>query len=256
VIYDCMDELSLFKGADPQLIEQEKYLLSEADIVFTGGKSLYEAKKKVHSNVYCFPSSVEHAHFRKALNGIPVPEDVARLKGPIIGYYGVIDERIDLQLLDQVALACPDASFAMIGPLAKITSDELPQRKNIHYIGMRPYEQLPNYLKGFDIAMMPFAMNDSTKFISPTKTLEYMAAGKPIISTPVHDVVRDYKNHINIVHDADEFCNAKEAIMLQVESKSYNHEKYNDILHSTSWDDTVKSMEKLILNLHVKEGQF
>jgi hypothetical protein len=96
VIYDCMDELSLFKGASKHLINQEKFLLSHADIVFTGGKSLFESKKNLHSNVYCFPSSVDETHFAKAQNGIEVPSDIFFLKNPIVGYYGVIDERIDL----------------------------------------------------------------------------------------------------------------------------------------------------------------
>jgi glycosyltransferase involved in cell wall biosynthesis len=255
VIYDCMDELSLFKGADPMLIEQERNLLSRARIVFTGGKSLYEAKSKVHPNVHCFPSSVEQSHFRKALNGIAVPEDIARLKHTVIGYYGVIDERIDLKLLDEVSLQMPGVSLVMIGPLAKIKPEELPRRPNIHYFGMRQYELLPNYLKAFDIAMMPFAMNDSTKFISPTKTLEYMAAGKPIISTPVFDVVRDYRNHVNIVSDPREFCDAHDSIMQQINSGSYNADKYNDILQSTSWDDTVKCMEKLLGNIPVPKNE-
>jgi glycosyltransferase involved in cell wall biosynthesis len=255
IIYDCMDELSLFRGADPLLIDQEKHLLSKAHIVFTGGKSLYEAKQAVHRNVYCFPSSVEQAHFRKALNGIAVPKDILNLKGTVIGYYGVIDERIDALLLEQMASQNPGDSFVMIGPLAKISRKDLPRKENIHYLGMRSYEVLPNYLKGFDIAMMPFAMNDATKFISPTKTLEYMAAGKPIISTPVYDVVRDYSNHVNIIHDAHEFMEAKKGILEKIQAGTYNPDKYNDILHTTSWDDTVKCMEKLIANIPVPENE-
>ncbi len=252
VIYDCMDELSLFKGADPKLIEQEKYLMSKADIVFTGGKSLYESKKQSHHNVHCFPSSVDHLHFRKALNGIAIPQDIRHLKGMVVGYYGVIDERLDLVLLDEVASLNPDSSYVMIGPLAKIQPEDLPRRENIHYYGAREYEQLPNYLKAIDIAMMPFAMNDATRFISPTKTLEFMAAGKPIISTPVYDVVRDYSKHIHIVNNAKEFGKAQDAISKQRDTQAYYSTKYSEILQSTSWDNTVNRMEELISNLAVR----
>jgi len=245
VVYDCIDELTLFKGASPQLIDQEKYLLSEADLVFTGGKSLYEAKNTVHHNVHCFPSSVDRRHFEQALNGIPVPEDMRGLKTPIIGYYGVIDERIDLELIEQVARANPEASFVMVGPIAKIADEDLPKLPNLYYPGMRSYKMLPHYLKSFDIAMMPFALNDSTRFISPTKTLEFMAAGKPIISTPIADVVRDYKDYIHIVSTADEFSKAINSIMSKRWLREVNT-YYQTILEKTSWDNTVQHMQKLI----------
>ena len=159
IVYDCMDELSLFKGAPAQLIDQEKYLMAHADVIFTGGKSLYESKKKLHNNVHCFPSSVDSFHFAKALNGIAIPDDIARIQSPIVGYYGVIDERIDLALLHQAARKLPHVSFAMIGPLAKIEEHDLPKESNIHYLGMKSYDELPHYLKAFDIAMMPFELD-------------------------------------------------------------------------------------------------
>jgi glycosyltransferase involved in cell wall biosynthesis len=241
-----MDELTLFKGADPKLIHLEKRLLSQSDIVFTGGKSLYESKKEVHHNVHCFPSSVDRAHFEQALNGVPVPEDIQLLDKPVIGYCGVVDERLNLELLEQVANMNPEASFVLVGPLAKISEADLPQCDNIHYLGMRPYQLLPNYMKGFDIAMMPFALNDATKYISPTKTLEYMAAGKPIISTPIYDVIRDYKNHISIVDTAEEFSAAIRDIMKTKKLKDPFRTRFNDILDATSWDKTVAGMESLL----------
>lgn len=247
IVYDCMDELSLFKYAPVELIEQEKKLVNKAHVVFTGGKSLYEAKRGMHRFVYCFPSSVDQKHFEKALNGVAVPEDIANLPKPVIGYYGVIDERIDYELIAETAKQNPQASFVMIGPLAKVEDKDLPKAPNIHYLGMRAYTDLPAYLKGFTIAMMPFAMNDSTKYISPTKTLEYMAARKPIISTPVADVVRDYSHCVDIVKDATGFteaiknisaCNGKEW-----EERS---DSFGQILKETSWDSTVKKMKDLI----------
>lgn len=245
-IYDCMDELSLFKGAPKVLIDQEKYLMSHADIVFTGGKSLYESKKKLHTNVYCFPSSVDETHFAKAQTEIIIPADVSNLKAPIVGYYGVIDERIDLELLHETAKLLPDTSFVMIGPLAKIDESDLPKAGNIHYLGMRSYEMLPNYLKAFDIAMMPFAINDATKYISPTKTLEYMAAGKPIISTKITDVVRDYSNCIETIVTADEFAKTIVSVFKKRDEQLCMPVEYYNILKNTSWDTTVSRMESII----------
>lgn len=245
IVYDCMDELTLFKGAPSLLIAQEKELLEKADIVFTGGKSLFEAKDKMHNNVFCFPSSVDQKHFAKSLNGIDVASDIRNIPQPIVGYYGVIDERIDLDLIKKSAEKLPQVSFVMIGPLAKISEDDLPRLPNIHYLGMKTYEELPNYLKAFDIAMMPFALNDSTKFISPTKTLEYMAAEKPIISTRIVDVERDYNHCVDIIEGSEEFCSS----ISKWSSKEFNmREEYRDILSNTSWDSTASKMETIIKN--------
>ncbi|MCP9237618.1 glycosyltransferase [Lewinella sp. JB7] len=242
VVYDCMDELSLFRGAPARLIEQERALLDRADVVFTGGRSLYEAKAELHDEVHCFPSSVDQDHFARALQGLPVPPDIAALPRPIVGYFGVIDERIDLPLLDGTAERLPDVQFVMIGPLAKISPDDLPRRPNIHYLGMRDYQELPNYLQCFDVAMMPFALNDATKFISPTKTLEYMAAGRPVISTAIRDVVREYADVVPIIDGPAAFARAIRRALDQPSAPDYS-----TILTQTSWDATVRRMESIIV---------
>ena len=241
VVYDCMDELTLFKGASPELLAQENSLFSAADIVFTGGKSLYESKKEKHHNVFCFPSSVDVAHFSNAEADVLVkPEDLTSIQSPIVGYYGVIDERIDLDLLQETAFGNPSASFVMIGPICKIEERDLPRAENIHYLGMKSYDELPQYLHFFDIAMMPFALNDSTKFISPTKTLEYMAAMKPIISTKIKDVVRDYSSCVSLIEDANDFSEAIAHPMADFQSQ------YEQILENTSWDRTAEKMSTII----------
>lgn len=241
VVYDCMDELSLFRGAPKKLVEQENELLAAADVVYTGGKSLYESKKEKHHNVFCFPSSVDVDHF-SGNNGenSEAPGDIKNIPSPIVGYYGVIDERIDLDLLKETAEKTPEASFVMIGPLCKISDSDLPQAPNIHYLGMKSYDELPAYLQRFDMAMMPFALNDSTKFISPTKTLEYMSASKPIISTKIKDVVRDYSNCIMLVENAEEFHKAV------TQPKGNFQETYRNILEKTSWDVTADKMNSII----------
>lgn len=244
IIYDCMDELSQFKGASVELRAQEKLLLQEADLVFTGGKSLFEAKSKLSSDAYCFPSSVDVPHFKKANGFINIPEDIKNIKKPVIGYIGVIDERIDLLLIKETAHLLPEVSFVMIGPLAKIHDEDLPKASNIHYLGMKQYKELPGYLKAFDIAMMPFALNESTEFISPTKTLEYMAADKPIISTAIKDVVRDYADALDVISNSEEFSNAIN-ILLNAED-THDSARYEDILNKTSWDTTVNKMMQLL----------
>ncbi len=246
IIYDCIDERTLFRTGTEQLY-QEKYMLAEADIVFTAGKSLFEARQSQHKNIHCFPASVEKSHFEKAMNGIPVPHDIKKLRKPVIGYYGAIDERIDLNLLGKVAYRNPQASFVMIGPLEGVDERQLLTQENIYYLGVKPYEQLPNYLKAFDIAMMPFAMNEATLYLSPTKTLEYMAAGKPIISTPVYDVARDFKHCVSIVSGMDEFSIAiKDILFEHPYEKELRAERYEEILRWTSWDNTADLMEKII----------
>ena len=241
VVYDCMDELTLFKGASAALLTQENSLLAAADIVYTGGKSLYESKKEKHHNVFCFPSSVDVAHFSSAKSvSVEKPADLKNIKIPIVGYYGVIDERIDLDLLKKTALQSPDASFVMIGPICKIDEKDLPHAENIHYLGMKSYEELPQYLHFFDIAMMPFALNNSTKFISPTKTLEYMAAMKPIISTKIKDVVRDYISCVSLIDNADDFSKAIAQPMTDFQTQ------YQQILENTSWDRTACKMATII----------
>ena len=241
VVYDCMDELSLFRGAPRELVQLENRLLRRADVVFTGGRSLYEAKRERNPAVYCFPSSVDRDHFARALGGLPVPADMASIPGPVVGYFGVIDERIDLDLLAGTAELLAQLQFVMIGPLAKIREADLPRRANLHYLGMKDYGELPAYLQRFDVAMMPFALNDATRFISPTKTLEYMAAGRPIVSTAIRDVVRQYADTVAIVDSPTTFAAAIGDFLAADAAPDYR-----TILNNTSWSATAERMHALL----------
>jgi UDP-galactopyranose mutase len=207
VVYDCMDELANFAGAPAGLIEAEGRLLARADLVFTGGRSLYESKRDRNANVHCFPSAVDAAHFGRALEAdLAVPADLAALPGPIFGYYGVIDERLDYDLIARLSESPGVGSVVLVGPTIKVDPAALPRRSNLHYLGQRSYEELPAYLKGFDVCIMPWALNEATRTISPTKTLEYMAAGKPIVSTAVRDVVGDHGDLVFVAEDAAAFA--------------------------------------------------
>jgi len=247
--YDCMDELSKFRFAPERLLDLEQELIARADVVFTGGASLYEAKKGRHPNVHCFPSSVDRAHFASARRRLDEPEDQAALKRPRLGYYGVIDERFDIDLLRQAADMRPDWSFVMVGPVVKIGEDELPRAANIHYLGPKTYQELPAYLSGWDVALMPFAMNPSTEFISPTKTPEYLAGGKPVVSTPVRDVVRTYGHlqGVEIACDADGFVRCCEKALELARDPAGDWLAEADLLlAATSWDTTQARMAGLI----------
>ena len=252
VVYDCMDELSKFRFAPEKLLDLEAELIERADLVFTGGSSLYEAKKDRHDSVHCFPSSVDHAHFAAARDTLSDPDDQAPLKRPRLGYYGVIDERFDIALLRQIADMRPDWSFVIVGPVVKISEDELPRAANIHYVGGKTYDELPAYLSGWDVALMPFAMNESTQFISPTKTPEYLAGGKPVVSTPVRDVVRHYGHlqGVEIACDADSFVRACEKALELSRNPGGDWLAEADLLLSSmSWATTQARMSGLIAEL-------
>lgn len=246
VIYDCMDELSAFRGAPPGLLRNEAELLQMADEVFTGGQSLYEAKRDRHPSVHAFPSSVDVAHFAKARGALETPEDQASLPHPRLGFFGVVDERMDLELVKAVATARPDWQIIILGPVVKIDPASLPRLPNLHYLGGKPYTQLPTYLASWDVALMPFARNESTRFISPTKTPEYLAAGRPVVSTSIRDVVRPYGEQ-GLVHIADkpeDFVRACEAAL--TEDRSGWLPRVDAHLATMSWDSTWSRMKVLL----------
>jgi glycosyltransferase involved in cell wall biosynthesis len=248
-IYDCMDELSAFKGAPAGLKESEARLFQKADLVFTGGHSLYEAKKDRHPSVYPFPSSIDKAHFQQARTISADPADQQSIPHPRFGFYGVVDERFDIDIINQVAERRPEWHFVIIGPVVKIDPETLPKRPNIHYLGGKSYKELPSYLSGWDIAIIPFALNESTKFISPTKTPEYLSAGKPVISSSIRDVVNPYaeKQLVRIADNADDFISAAEAELAVTDRQSWLSQ-VDDFLKENSWNNTWTQMMQLMRN--------
>ncbi|WP_263382576.1 UDP-galactopyranose mutase [Granulicella arctica] len=242
-VYDCMDELSGFLNPPPMLGVREQQLFAAADVVFTGGISLFEAKQKQHHNVHAFPSSIEIEHFAQAKSEqIALPADQKDIAHPRAGFYGVIDERFDVALLAEIALMRPHIHFIMLGPVVKIDPAALPEAANIHYLGSKSYGELPGYLAGWDAALMPFALNDATRFISPTKTPEYLAAGKTVVSTPIRDVVRGYGDAglVAIADSAEKFVTALD-LALEPQTESW-HKAVVQKLGESSWDSTWAAM--------------
>ncbi|CAN5680941.1 glycosyltransferase family 1 protein [soil metagenome] len=248
-VYDCMDELSAFKVAHSRLGDLERRLFQRVDLVFTGGQSLYEAKRNKHPAVYSFPSSVDIPHFSKARAARADPEDQVSIPHPRLGFFGVIDERFDIDLLNSLATKRPDWHFVMIGPVVKIHPDSLPKHPNIYYLGPKKYDGLPDYLAGWDIALLLFARNEFTRFISPTKTPEYLSAGKPVISTSIRDVVRPY-GELDLVRIADTptalIQAAEELLLANSLEKSSWLARVDDFLANMSWDNTWGHMSLLL----------
>lgn len=246
IVYDCMDELSAFRGAPPDMIKRERQLIARADVLFTGGHSLFEVKSRLHPNVHAFPSSVDIEHFAAARQPQAQPADQSRIELPRLGFYGVIDERLDIELLAELSDMRPHWQLMLIGPVVKIDPLTLPRRPNIHYLGPKVYDELPRYLAGWDVALLPFALNESTRFISPTKTPEYLAGGCPVVSTPITDVVRTYGNCgvVRIAATAAEFVAAAEAALADTSDRQRLLRRADRVLEGMSWDRTWAEMKE------------
>lgn len=256
-IFDCMDDLSGFRLAPPALVEREIALLAQCDVVFAGGQSLYEGKQNRHANLHCFPSSIDRAHFAQArdLGGQGEPPDQAGIAKPRAGFFGVIDERMDMGLLRSAAEQAADIQFVMIGPLAKIAPSDLPRSPNIHWLGPRQYGELPHYLAGWDCGIMPFAINESTRFISPTKTPEFLAGGLPVVSTDINDVRRPYGEAglVSIATTAAEFVRAiRQNMALRDDSKRLK--RVDQFLADKSWDSTFARMLQVMRDTGARFG--
>ncbi|PPD43356.1 MAG: glycosyl transferase [Methylocystis sp.] len=257
-VYDNMDELSSFAGAPPGLLDYEDRLLAKCDVVYVGGHSLYAAKKDRHHDIHVFPSSVDASHFQAARAVVAEPADQAAIPGPRLGFFGVIDERMDLGVVARMAELRPQWHFVMIGPTAKIDEAALPRAPNIHWLGCKPYVDLPRYLAGWDVGVMPFAINEATRFISPTKTPEFLAAGIPVISTPIADVVQPYgaAGHVAIASDAEGFVARAEELMARPREPWLA--AVDKHIAAMSWDETWNGMQQrmeMVAANHIREAQ-
>jgi glycosyltransferase involved in cell wall biosynthesis len=244
IVYDCMDELSLFRGAPAELVRRERELLALADVVFAGGPKMWKAKRALNPNCFCFGCGVDEKHFARARSArLARPSDVVYLPRPIFGYIGVVDERVDYELIAKLADAA-SGSVVIVGPSTKVDTKTFPQRANLHWLGGRDYAELPSYARAFDVCMMPFAMNEATRFINPTKALEYMATGKPIVSTPVEDVVAQFSSVVTIARNATEFIAACERVAANPPRQQI--ERGLERVRRNSWESIVAQLEEHI----------
>lgn len=252
-VYDCMDELSKFKGAPPAMVEREQELLALADVVFTGGRKMFESKSRFNTNCHFYGCGVDVDHFGKARDeSTQVPDDLAHLKKPVLGYFGVVDERMDYELVAKLADANPDWSVAIIGPAIKVDPAQFPKRPNLHWLGGRDYKDLPAYCKGFDVCLMPFAMNEHTEYINPTKSLEYMATGRVVVSSAVPDVISNFGSVVKVAHSHDEFialcCEAAES----ADQKAI--ERGLKMASENSWESIVNNLDQHIRDVLVRNN--
>jgi glycosyltransferase involved in cell wall biosynthesis len=242
-----MDELSQFRGAPPELIARERQLLLRADVVFCGGRKMREKRLPLNANTHFFGTGVDCEHFGAArLDSTPVHPEIARLSGPVLGYFGVIDERIDYELLSALARANPQWHIAMVGPTAKVNPADFPQHPNLHWLGGRHYKDLPTITKGFDVCLMPFALNAATEYINPTKALEYMAAGKPVVSTALDEVKSNFGAIARIADSHAEFI-----ALCRREARSPSRARIARgirLAEANTWEAIAGHMEELIVD--------
>ena len=243
IVYDCMDELSQFKGALPELVKRERQLLAMADVVFAGGPKIHEAKSAIHPNCHAFGCGVDEQHFGIARNGAAVtPGDIAHLRGPVLGFFGVVDERMDYELVARLADAEPAWTLVMVGPRTKVEESVLPVRPNILWLGGRDYADLPHYASRFDICIMPFAINKATEYINPTKALEYMATGRPVVSSAIEDVVRQFSKVAHVAFSHDEFIAQCRRVLNSPDPARIHHGI--QLARLNSWETVVARLER------------
>jgi glycosyltransferase involved in cell wall biosynthesis len=254
IVYDCMDELSKFRGAPPEIIHREAELLQKADVVFTGGRKMWESKSQKNENCHFYGCGVDLEHFGQArAERTSIPDDLRHIPKPVLGFFGVVDERMDYELIGRLADANPDWSVVLIGPRTKVEESALPQRPNIHWLGGRDYNQLPACCKAFDVCLMPFALNESTEYINPTKSLEYMATGRPIVSSAVADVVRNFGSVVHIGNSHEEFIQlCREALARPDPARI---QRGLDLAADNTWESIVAKLEGHIIDaLTVRHG--
>jgi glycosyltransferase involved in cell wall biosynthesis len=246
VIYHCVDEFSQFAGAGPEIAELERELIERSDLVITCSEPLREAKSRINPNTVLVRHGVEHAHFAKALDDDTViPDDVRDLPRPIIGFYGLVAEWVDLEAMERVAGAFPEGSLVIVGEINNARIDSLERLPNVHFLGRKPYSQLPGYCKAFDVALLPFVKNDLTENANPLKLREYLAAGLPVVATNIPEARALAKSGVLLAHTPADF---PPLVGRALQTRGPDRAR-SEAMARESWDDKVAEIEERLLSL-------
>jgi len=238
LIYHCVDEFSAFSGvAADAILELEEQLLRKSDLVIVSSDLLLQSKQKFNPNTVLVRHGVDHAHFRKALDPhTPVPAEVAHLPHPVVGFFGLIADWVDVELMAQIAQRHPEGSLVVLG---KATTDVsmLERLPNVHLLGRKPYEALPGYSKAFDVAINPFRINQLTLNSNPLKVREYLAAGLPVVSTDLPEVA--VLGLCRLATDGEQFLREVDAALATPGPQT----EISQRIHHESWEARVKEIE-------------
>jgi len=249
VVYDVMDEFVEFSIAPRKARRMEEEVLNRASFVSTGTYALYEKKTALHPHVRYIPCGVDFELFNSVVKRKPPrPQDFPKARAPVFGYFGTLNERIDAELIEEVARRRPGWLFVLIGPIQRSYGGTR-QLGNVYYLGLKPYKLLPTYLAHFDVCTMPYRITEATKSISPVKLLEYFAAGKPVITTRIPDVLRFYESLVWVVDGADDFITKGEALLRMIQSGHLSYDQYVEVARQRSWEQMAEQMVSGIMEV-------
>lgn len=238
LVYYCVDEWSKFSFMDSEAMrEMEIRLLQKSDIVFVTADYLYRDKVQFNKNTFLVEHGVDHDHFSQAQNvSLDIPSDIRKIKNPILGFFGLIHEWIDLDLIEHVAQVKPEWSIVLIGK-SSIDISRFEKYANVHFLGQKPYKTLPAYCRGFDVGVIPFVINELTLNVNPIKLREYLSAGLPVVSTALPEVEK-YSDIVNIAHTSDEFVALAEKTLLNDTPEDI--QKRSSRMAGETWQDKIK----------------
>jgi len=245
LVYYCVDEYAQFEGFDRSAVTlSERLLLDRADVVIASSQALFEAKRGLHANVHLVRHGVDVEHFSKALQPrMAKPPEVDVLPGPVIGFFGLLHHWIDVKLLEQLARRMHDVQFVFIGQVFG-EANRLRPLPNVHLLGRKPYADLPAYCAAFDVAILPFKQNDFTRFINPIKLREYLAAGLPVVSTPIPEA-KLFAPEVTLASDVDSFVAAcRDAI---ARSTLADRRRRSLTVADETWESVVQRLGEIVM---------
>ncbi len=245
-VYYCIDDYAASPDVDAEAVRNmDEELTRNADLVFVAAKTLLEPKRKLNDNTFVSPHGVDVEHFGRAqVPSLPIPSDVRDLPHPVVGFFGLIESRMDLELLGFLARSRPNWTFLMIGRVA-VAERELPSLPNLHFIGKRPYESLPAYGKHFDAAIIPYRQTQFNYHANPLKLREYLAMGKPVVAVSTPEIDR-YSDVVDVVNSHEEFLSRLDAVFSGTDEPSDVARRMNRVA-GESWDSRLNEVFEIVL---------